>query len=82
VRVVRLSREPLALLSALDTEMPLDELADGEHFVVVMGRGDDLEVLPVAPELGEPLIAITRGDGDSVPLDTVEMLVDAGLVAP
>ena len=48
-RVVRLSREPLALLSALDTERPLDELPEGEHYVLVMGGGDDLEVLPIGP---------------------------------
>jgi len=47
--VVRLSREPLALLSALDTERPLDELPEGEHYVLVMGGGDDLEVLPIGP---------------------------------
>jgi len=79
-RVVRLSREPLALLSALDTEIPLDELPEGEHYVLVMGGGDDLEVLPIAAELGVPLLAITRGDGDSVPADMVETLMDAALI--
>ena len=79
-RVVRISREPLAMLSALDAERPLDELAVGEHYVLVMSGDDGLEVLPIADELGEPLLAIARGDGDSVPAETVELLVETGLV--
>jgi hypothetical protein len=79
-RVVRLSREPLALLSALDAETPLEELPEGEHYVLVMRGVDDLEVLPVAAELGEPLFAISRDEASSVSEETVEMLLDTGLV--
>jgi hypothetical protein len=79
-RVIRLSREPLALLSALDAETPLEELAEGEHYVLVMSGVDDLEVLPVAAEFGEPLLAISRDEASSVEEETVEMLLDAGLV--
>lgn len=80
VRVLRLSREPLALFSALDAEVPLDELPEGEHYVLVMGGGDNLEVLPVAAGLGKPLLTIARGEGDSVRLETIESLAHAGLV--
>ena len=79
-RVVRISREPFALLSALDAETPLDELAAGEHYVLLTGAGDGLEVLPIAAELGEPLLTIARGDGGSVPIETVELLMETGLV--
>lgn len=79
-RVVRISREPLALLSALDAETPLDELAVGEHYVLLTSGDDGLEVLPIAAELGEPLLTIARGDGDSVPIETAEMLMETGLV--
>ena len=78
--MIRISREPLALLSTLDAERPLDELAVGEHYVLLTGGGDGLEVLPIAAELGEPLLTIARGDGDSVPIETVEMLMETGLV--
>ena len=80
VRVIRLSREPLALLSALDAETPLEELAEGEHYVLLMSGVDDLEVLPVAAELGKPLLAISRDGANSVAEETVEMLLGTGLV--
>jgi len=79
-RVIRLSREPLALFSALDAETPLEDLAEGEHYVLVMSGVDDLEVLPVAAELGKPLLAISRDDASPVPEEIVEVLLDAGLV--
>src|SRR5262249_48478676 len=79
-RVIRLSREPLALLSALDAETPLEELAEGEHYVLLMGGVEDLEVLPVAAELGETLLAISRDGAGSVAEETVEVLLDTGLV--
>ena len=79
-RVARLSREPLALLGALDRREPIEDVPAGEHYVLVLNGDDGLDVLPLAPELGAPLFAIARGDGDSIPAETVAMLLEAGLL--
>jgi hypothetical protein len=80
VRVARLRREPLALLSALDTRAPLDDVPRGDHYVLARIDGDGLDVLPLKPELGKPMLAIAQGDGESVPAETVELLLNSGLV--
>jgi hypothetical protein len=80
VRVASLSREPLALLSALDARASLDDMPIGRHYGLVRRSGDGLDVVPLAPEFGEPLLAVAAGDGDALPAETVEALVGAGLI--
>jgi hypothetical protein len=79
-RVVRLSREPLALLAALDRREPVEDVPVALHYVLVVNGDDGLDVLPLAPELGEPLFAIARGDAPSISAETVAMLCEAGFL--
>ena len=80
VRVASLSREPLALLSALDARASLNDMPVGKHYVLVRRTDDGLDVVPVAPEFGEALLAVAAGDGDLLPRETVDVLVGAQLI--
>jgi hypothetical protein len=37
-------------------------------------------VVPLAPEFGEPLLAVAAGEGDALPAETIELLADAQLI--
>jgi hypothetical protein len=80
VGVASLSREPLALLSALDARGSLEDVPVGRHYVLVRRTDDGLDVVPLAPEFAEPLLAVAANDGDSLPPETVEMLAGAELI--
>jgi hypothetical protein len=78
----RAAREPRAArpVLRLDAGTPLDDLLAGELYVLVI-RGDDaVEVLAIAPGLGAPQFAIAWGEAESVPDETVEVLIEAGLL--
>jgi hypothetical protein len=79
-RIVRLSREPLGLLSALDAREPLAEVPAGEHYVLVLKTESSFDVVPILSKFGRALLAIAEGESGSLPTESLDALLKLGLV--
>ena len=80
VRILLFEHDPRELLPLLEQRRPLPySLADGEFWLLLDGKGSDVEVKVVECDLGRLLHAL--GAGIQLPLNEAdaEMLTDAGL---
>lgn len=83
IRVVLFRHEPKQLLEILDERRPPPyELAEGEFWLLLDGKGEEVETKLIDPGVGRLLKAIEAGTALSLSADDVEMLVEAGLTVP
>lgn len=80
VKVLLFKHEPGLLIRWLDERrQPPYELAQGEFWLLLDGKGEEMQTKPIVPELGRLLAAIEAGSALPLGADDVEMLVEAGL---
>src|ERR1044072_489109 len=75
IRVVLFSHEPRRLLKLLDERQPLPyELEEGEFWLLLDGRGEEVETKLIDPSVGRILKAIESGASLSLNADDLEVL--------
>jgi len=80
VRILSFSREPYQLLELLEKQQrPPDDLAPGEFWLLLDGRGEDFETRLIPSEIGRLLAEIGAGAELLLSNEDVEALVDSGL---
>jgi hypothetical protein len=80
VRILSFSHEPYQLLELLEAQQrPPYDLAPGEFWLLLDGRGEDCETKLIPAEIGRVLAAIEAGNELLLSNDDVEALVDSGL---
>ena len=80
VRVLRFRHEPDRLLELLSERWsPPYELTQGEFWLLLDGRGEELGTKSIAPDIGRLLGAIQAGSELSLSTDDAEMLIASGL---
>ena len=80
IRVLLFRHEPRQLLEFLDERRsPPYELAEGEFWVLLDGKGEDVEIKLIDPYVGRLLKAVEAGTAVSLSADDVEVLMEAGL---
>jgi len=83
IRVLLFRHEPGRLLELLDERRPPPyELAEGEFWLLLDGKGEEVETKLIDPGVGRLLKAIEAGTALSLSADDVEMLNEAGLTVP
>ncbi len=83
VRVLLFRHEPKRLLEFLEERRPLPyELAEGEFWVLLDGKGEEVVTKLIDSGVGRLLKAIEAGTAQSLSADDVEMLIEAGLTVP
>lgn len=81
IRVVLFRHEPKCLLEFLDERRPPPyELAEGEFWLLLDGKGEDVEIKLIDPGVGRLLKAIEAGTDLSLSDEDVEALAEAGLI--
>lgn len=81
IRVVLFRHEPKRLLEFLDERRPPPyELAEGEFWLLLDGKGEDVEIKLIDPGVGRLLKAIEAGTDLSLSDEDVEALAEAGLI--
>jgi hypothetical protein len=80
VRVVAFTVEPSDLLAALAEGNVPDDVADGDHYLLVDGRTGDVEIVPLRLELGRRLLTLVAGERPDPSRDDDRILIAAGLV--
>ena len=79
-RVVLFRHEPRQLLGLLDERrLPPYELAEGEFWLLLDGKGEEVEIKLIDPGVGRLLKTIEAGTALSPSADDVEVLIEAGL---
>lgn len=82
VRVVLFKHEPKRLLEFLDERRPPPyDLAEGEFWLLLDGKSEDVEIKLIDPSVGRLLKAIDAGTATSMSADDIEVLMEAGLIA-
>jgi hypothetical protein len=80
IRVLLMRHEPRRLLEFLDERRPPPyDLAEGEFWVLLDGKGEEVETKLIDPYVGRLLKAIEAGTALSLSADDVEVLMEAGL---
>ena len=80
VRILSFSREPYQLLELLEKQQrPPDDLAQGEFWLLLDGRGEDFETRLIPSEIGRLLAEIGAGAELLLCDEDIEALVDSGL---
>ena len=80
IRVLLFRHEPRRLLEFLDERRPPPyELAEGEFWVLLDGRGEEVETKLIDPYVGRLLKTIEVGTALSLSADDIEVLTEAGL---
>jgi len=80
IRVLLFRHEPRRLLEFLDERRPPPyELAEGEFWVLLDGKGEEVETKLIDPGVGRLLKAIEAGTSLSLSADDVEVLMEADL---
>lgn len=83
IRVLLFRHEPGRLLKLLDERRPPPyELAEGEFWLLLDGKGEEVETKLIDPGVGRLLKSIEAGTALSLSEDDVEMLFEAGLTVP
>jgi hypothetical protein len=83
IRVLLFTHEPGRLLELLDQRQPPPyEVAEGEFWLLLDGKGEEVETKLIDPGVGRLLKAIEAGTARSLSADDVEMLIEAGLTVP
>jgi hypothetical protein len=81
IRVLLFRHEPRRLLEFLDERRPPPyELAEGEFWVLLDGKSEEVETKLIDPYVGRLLKAIEIGTEVSLSADDVEVLMEASLV--
>jgi hypothetical protein len=81
IRVLLFRHEPRRLLEFLDEMRPPPyELVEGEFWLLLDGKGEEVETKLIDPGVGRLLKAIEAGTALSLSADDVEVLMEAGLV--
>ena len=80
IRVLLFRHEPRRLLEFLDERRPPPyELAEGEFWLLLDGKGEEVEIKLIDPYVGRLLKAIEAGTAQSPSADDVDVLMEAGL---
>jgi len=83
IRVILFRHEPRRLLEFLDERQPPpDDLAEGEFWLLLDGKGEEVETNLIDLSVGRLLKAIERGTSPSLSADDIEVLIEAGLTVP
>jgi len=83
IRVVLFTREPRRVLELLDARQPPPyDLAEGEFWLLLDGKEEEVSVKLIDPNVGRVLKAIDTGAAPAISDDDLEALLDAGLVLP
>lgn len=83
IRVLLFKHEPRRLLEFLDERRPPPyELAEGEFWVLLDGKGEEVEIKLIDPYVGRLLKSIEAGTALSLSADDVEVLMEAGMIVP
>jgi hypothetical protein len=82
IRVLLFRHEPRRLLEFLDQRQPPPyDLDEGEFWLLLDGKGEDVEIKLIDPGVGRLLKAIDEGTASSLSADDVKVLMEAGLIA-
>lgn len=80
IRVLLFKHEPKHLLDLLDERRPPPyELAEGEFWLLLDGKGEEVETKLIDPGVGRLLKAIEEGTAPLLSADDIEALIEAGL---
>src|ERR1700752_81940 len=83
IRALLFRHEPRRLLELLDERRPPPyELAEGEFWLLLDGKGEEVETKLIDLGVGRLLKAIEAGTAPSLSADDVEVLIEAGLTVP
>jgi hypothetical protein len=83
IRVVLFRREPRRLLELLDERRsPPYDLNEGEFWLLLDGKGEEVETKLIDTGVGRLLKTIEAGTALSLNADDVEVLIEAGLTMP
>lgn len=81
IRVLLFRHEPRRLLEFLDELRPPPyELVEGEYWLLLDGKGEEVDTKLIDPGVGRLLKSIEAGTAPSLSADDVEALMEAGLV--
>jgi hypothetical protein len=81
IRVLLFRHDPRHLLVLLDERrQPPYELTDGEFWLLLDGKGEDVEIKLIDPRVGRLLKAIEAGTAPSLSADDIEALLEADLI--
>jgi hypothetical protein len=81
IRVLLFRHEPRRLLEFLDERRPPPyELAEGEFWLLLDGKDEEVEIKLIDPYLGRLLKTIETGTAQSLSADDVEVLMESGLI--
>ena len=79
IRVLLFKHEPKRLLELLDERMPSIEVAEGEFWLILDGKGEEVETKLIDPSVGRLLKDIAVGTAPSLSADDIEALIEGGL---
>lgn len=83
MRVLLFTHEPGPLLELLEKRQPPPyELAEGEFWLLMDGKSEEVVTKLIDPGVGRLLKSIEAGTATSLTADDVEMLMEAGLTVP
>jgi hypothetical protein len=81
IRVLWFRHEPRRLLEFLEERRPPPyDLAEGEFWLLLDGKGEEVEIKLIDPGVGRLLKAIEAGTSPPLSAEDVEVLMDAGLI--
>jgi hypothetical protein len=81
IRVLLFRHEPRRLLEFLEERRPPPyDLAEGEFWLLLDGKGEEVEIKLIDPGVGRLLKAIEAGTSPPLSAEDVELLMDAGLI--
>jgi hypothetical protein len=81
IRVLLFRHEPRRLLEFLEERRPPPyDLAEGEFWLLLDGKGEEVEIKLIDPGVGRLLAAIEAGTSPPLSAEDVELLMDAGLI--
>ena len=81
IRVLLFRHEPRRLLEFLEERRPPPyDLAEGEFWLLLDGKGEEVEIKLIDPGVGRLLKAIEAGTSPPLSADDVEVLMDAGVI--